>query len=123
MRGFNSKGIGPRSENDSLGADAYWAAGLHVYTPLPFRPGRGGLGDRIKTHLFVNTGNLIAFDTNLPWRNRFNSLREKIRWSCGAGLVFMLGIARVELNYCVPIAQNTDSVNHGIQVGVGINFL
>ena len=36
-------------------------------------------------------------------------LREKIRWSCGAGLVFLLGIARVELNYCVPIrAQNLD---------------
>ena len=36
-------------------------------------------------------------------------LREKIRWSCGAGLVFLLGIARVELNYCVPFgAQNSD---------------
>lgn len=47
--------------------------------------------------------------SDLPWRSRFNSLREKIRWSCGAGLVFMLGIARVELNYCFPIAaQNTD---------------
>ena len=56
--------------DDSLGADAYWAAGLHVYTPLPFRPGRGGLGDRIKTHLFVNTGNLIAFDTSKT--KRFN---------------------------------------------------
>ena len=36
-------------------------------------------------------------------------LREKIRWSCGAGLVFLLGIARVELNYCVPFGvQNSD---------------
>ncbi|KAL9955992.1 hypothetical protein ACROYT_G037404 [Oculina patagonica] len=124
VRGFSTKGIGPRSENDSLGADAYWAAGLHLYTPLPFRPGRGGLGDHIKTHFFFNTGNLASLDTSLPWRNRLDVLREKIRWSCGAGLVFMLGIARVELNYCVPFgAQNSDSVNHGIQVGVGINFL
>lgn len=45
----------------------------------------------------------------LPWRNRLDVLREKIRWSCGAGLVFLLGIARVELNYCVPFgAQNSD---------------
>lgn len=124
IRGFSTRGIGPRSENDSLGADSYWAAGLHLYTPLPFRPGRGGLGDNIKTHFFLNTGNLASLDTGLPWRNRLDVLREKMRWSCGAGLVFLLGIARVELNYCVPFrAQNSDSVNHGIQVGVGINFL
>ena len=47
--------------------------------------------------------------SGLPLRNRLDVLREKIRWSCGAGLVFMLGIARVELNYCVPFrAQNSD---------------
>ncbi|CAH3131162.1 unnamed protein product [Porites lobata] len=124
VRGFNFKGIGPRSGDDSLGADTYWAAGLHLYTPLPFRPGRGGLGDRIKTHLFLNSGNLISLNTNVPWRNRLYALREKVRWSCGVGLVFLLGIARIELNYCIPFgAQSSDSVNHGIQVGVGINFL
>ncbi|KAM7430944.1 sorting and assembly machinery component 50 [Porites harrisoni] len=124
VRGFNFKGIGPRSGDDSLGADTYWAAGLHLYTPLPFRPGRGGLGDRIKTHLFLNSGNLISSNTNVHWRNRLTALREKVRWSCGAGLVFLLGIARIELNYCIPFgAQSSDSVNHGIQVGVGINFL
>ena len=47
--------------------------------------------------------------SGLPWRNRLDVLREKMRWSCGAGLVFLLGIARVELNYCVPFrAQNSD---------------
>ena len=51
--------------DDSLGADAYWAAGLHVHTPLPFRPGRGGLGDKIKTHFFVNTGNLVSLDASM----------------------------------------------------------
>ena len=51
-------------QDDSLGADAYWAAGLHLYAPLPFRPGRGGLGDRIKTHFFLNSGNLASLDTS-----------------------------------------------------------
>lgn len=51
--------------DDSLGADAYWSAGLHLYTPLPFRPGRGGLGDKIKTHFFLNTGNLACLDTSM----------------------------------------------------------
>lgn len=54
-------------QDDSLGADTYWAAGLHLYTPLPFRPGRGGLGDRIKTHLFLNSGNLISLNTSMLW--------------------------------------------------------
>ena len=26
----------------------YWATGLHLYTPLPFRPGRDGYGDLFK---------------------------------------------------------------------------
>lgn len=51
-------------QDDSLGADAYWAAGLHLYTPLPFRPGRGGLGDRFKTHFFLNSGNLVSLDAS-----------------------------------------------------------
>jgi len=124
VRGFDFKGIGPRRGGDSLGANTYWAAGLHLYTPLPFRPARGGLGDRFKTHFFLNGGNLVSLDGSLPWQNRLNALREKIRWSCGAGLVLLLGIARLELNYCLPFgAQTSDSLNHGIQVGVGINFL
>ena len=41
---------------------AYWAAGLHLFTPLPFRPGRGGLGDILRTHFFVNAGNIDNFD-------------------------------------------------------------
>ena len=43
---------------DSVGGEAYWATGLHLYTPLPFMPGRGGLGDLIRTHVFLNAGNL-----------------------------------------------------------------
>ena len=52
-------------QDDSLGADSYWAAGLHLYTPLPFRPGRGGLGDYIKTHFFLNCGNLMSLDSSM----------------------------------------------------------
>ncbi|KAF2985577.1 hypothetical protein EK904_004449 [Melospiza melodia maxima] len=43
---------------DYLGGEAYWAGGLHLYTPLPFRPGRGGFGDLFRTHFFLNAGNL-----------------------------------------------------------------
>lgn len=43
---------------DYLGGEGYWAGGLHLYTPLPFRPGRGGFGDLFRTHFFLNAGNL-----------------------------------------------------------------
>ena len=39
----------------------YWASGLHLYTPLPFRPGRDGYGDLFKTHVFVTAGNVGNF--------------------------------------------------------------
>ncbi|KAG8142767.1 putative Sorting and assembly machinery component 50 protein [Naja naja] len=41
VRGFSMYSIGPQSEGDYLGGEAYWAGGLHLYTPLPFRPGQG----------------------------------------------------------------------------------
>ena len=43
---------------DYLGGEAYCAGGLHLYTPLPFRPGKGGFGDLFRTHFFLNAGNL-----------------------------------------------------------------
>jgi len=41
----------------ALGANTYWSTAFHVYTPLPFRPGRG-FSDLFRTHFFVNAGNL-----------------------------------------------------------------
>jgi hypothetical protein len=43
----------------------YWAAGLHLYTPLPFKPGQGGIGDILRTHFFVNAGNIDNFDFSM----------------------------------------------------------
>lgn len=48
----------PRLAGDYLGGEAYWAGGLHLYTPLPFRPGQGGFGELFRTHFFLNAGNL-----------------------------------------------------------------
>lgn len=47
---------------DYLGGEAYWAGGLHLYTPLPFRPGQGGFGELFRTHFFLNAGNLCNLD-------------------------------------------------------------
>ena len=37
----------------------YWSLGLHLYTPLPFRP--GGLAEKFRTHTFATAGNLAQF--------------------------------------------------------------
>lgn len=42
----------------------YWSCGLHLFTPLPFRPGKGGFGELFRTHLFVNAGNVGDYKSN-----------------------------------------------------------
>ncbi|KAM8910891.1 sorting and assembly machinery component 50 homolog B [Spinachia spinachia] len=125
VRGFGMYSIGPQSEGDYLGGEAYWAGGLHLYTPLPFRPGKGGFGDLFRTHFFLNAGNLCNLNYGEGPRAHLQKLAECIRWSYGAGIVLRLGnIARLELNYCVPMGvQSGDRICDGVQFGAGIRFL
>uniref|UniRef100_A0AAQ5ZGD8 POTRA domain-containing protein n=1 Tax=Amphiprion ocellaris TaxID=80972 RepID=A0AAQ5ZGD8_AMPOC len=104
IRGFSMYSMGPQSEGDYLGGEAYWAGGLHLYTPLPFRPGRGGFGDLFRTHFFLNAGNLCNLNYGEGPNAHLKKLAECIRWSYGLGIVLRLGnIARLELNYCIPM--------------------
>uniref|UniRef100_A0A671PIH6 Sorting and assembly machinery component 50 homolog A n=1 Tax=Sinocyclocheilus anshuiensis TaxID=1608454 RepID=A0A671PIH6_9TELE len=125
VRGFSMYSIGPQSEGDYLGGEAYWAGGLHLYTPLPFRPGRGGFGELFRTHFFLNAGNLCNLNYGEGPRAHLSKLAECIRWSYGAGIVLRLGnIARLELNYCIPMGvQSGDRICDGVQFGAGIRFL
>jgi outer membrane protein insertion porin family len=54
------RGLGPYSGPNALGGVMYWAGGLHLYTPLPFRHRRGAFGEIFRTHFFINAGNLLA---------------------------------------------------------------
>ncbi|XP_060695447.1 sorting and assembly machinery component 50 homolog isoform X2 [Hemiscyllium ocellatum] len=125
VRGFSMYSIGPQSEGDYLGGEAYWAGGLHFYTPLPFRPGQGGFGDLFRTHFFLNAGNLCNLNYGEGPNAHLQKLAECIRWSYGAGIVLRLGnIARLELNYCIPMGvQSGDRICDGVQFGAGIRFL
>ena len=104
MRGFDIRGIGPSKDGNSLGGTVYWASGLHLYTPLPFRPGKGGLGDLFKSHVFVTAGNVGNYWLSGHMGHDFNKVTENFRLSYGLGVALKLGgIARLELNYCVPV--------------------
>ena len=44
----------------------YWASGLHLYTPLPFRPGRDGYGDLFKYPLLMESNNFEILINHEP---------------------------------------------------------
>jgi len=125
LRGFDLRGVGPHQDGNSLGGTMYWASGLHLYGPLPFRPGKGGFGDLFRTHLFMNAGNVGSFWLSGNLQRDIDALTQNFRLSYGLGLAVKLGgIARVELNYCIPVKSSRgDKVNPGLQFGVGVNFL
>ena len=54
-----------------------------------------------------------------PWAGK-----EGLRATAGMGVVLRLGSrGRAELNYCVPLkAMSGDMVQHGLQVGIGVDF-
>eukprot|EP00048_Salpingoeca_helianthica_P003408 m.67099 g.67099 ORF g.67099 m.67099 type:complete len:502 (-) comp12688_c1_seq1:148-1653(-) len=128
VRGFATRGLGPREGQDSLGGDAYWALGAHVYTPLPFTSIRRRIGDAIKLHFFATAGSLCALesDSNLPTRlvSVGQALTTRISSSVGIGLSASFQTFSLELNYCLPIhTTKGDLASPGLQFGVGFSFL
>ncbi|KAG0175437.1 hypothetical protein DFQ28_000036 [Apophysomyces sp. BC1034] len=119
VRGFRTGGVGPRDYRDALGGDAYWSTGLSVIAPLPKWESKP-----FRAHAFVNAG------TSVPWKRGTNaqdtiqSLIQSPSVAVGFGLIFRHSIARIELNYCVPLtAARGDQIKRGLQLGIGLNFL
>ncbi|KAK3881476.1 hypothetical protein Pcinc_014077 [Petrolisthes cinctipes] len=125
VRGFEMCGIGPHSDGCSLGAEMYWAAALHAYTPLPLLHRGGTISEKFRLHAFVNTGNMGDFILTDNFKENLRTLVRDMRLSYGAGLAMNLGgFARVELNYCIPLlVQRGDRPSHGLQFGVATDFL
>ncbi|KAL4712167.1 hypothetical protein ACJJTC_011028 [Scirpophaga incertulas] len=121
VRGFQQRGIGPHCDGNAVGGKAYWAVGAHLWAPLPFANTQSGLSSLFRSHAFVNAGCLADPDES-GWR--VESL-SNVRVSIGAGLALRLGrVARLELNYCVPLKATRDDVKSpGVQFGVGAHFL
>ncbi|KAI1290037.1 Sorting and assembly machinery component 50 -like protein B [Halotydeus destructor] len=124
LRGFKLFGVGPHAENCATGANTFWVGGLHIYTPLPFRPGQGGLGDIFRTHFFLNAGTIGNIDAVLDQYKTLSTLTNRLRYSAGLGIVVALGAARFELNYTYPWGQLAgDRVDTPLQFGLGVSFV
>lgn len=122
LRGFKNRGAGPHLDDCSLGNDAYWLAGVHLYTPLPFLHKNKKL-NWLKTHSFANIGSIFSHD-QISKQKKINFtffiliffieeiindqnvdvLVNNVRLSVGTGIVIGFGnIARLELNYVWPL--------------------
>ncbi|XP_076754612.1 sorting and assembly machinery component 50 homolog A [Xylocopa sonorina] len=126
LRGFDMRGCGPRHDGNSIGGDAYWAVALHLYTPLPFRPGRNGFGDLFKLHGFINGGNVSNFPFKFAnsYEKNMKIFTENVCCAAGGGIAMKLGnIARVELNLVMPISFVRSDVLQQFQFGIGLQYL
>ena len=68
-------GVGPRENGFSLGGEAYWASGVHLYTPLPLVP-KSGLFQRIRLHAFATSGSIVRNGEDCTYV-QFNNLKKK----------------------------------------------
>ena len=64
----------------------------------------------------------------MDWtRSIYNQLKQEVCFpsiSTGFGILVRFSGIRLEVNYCFPIALNhSDKFKHGIQFGLGMNFM
>lgn len=123
---------------DSLGGDAYWAAGASLLAPMPYRAEWP-----LKLHAFVNAGQVCALDqctfslapswpllaetssaAAQPLRPAAFAPLAQPSSSAGIGIVYTQGPLRVELNAGLPLtARMGDGTRKGFQLGIGLTFL
>jgi outer membrane protein insertion porin family len=121
LRGFSPNGVGPGNSREIHGGNLFYLVGLHTYFRLPFPKLKDSPFFRF--HLFANAGSLVST------KDYITSIRDLIntpRVGLGGGIVVKIpgiDIARVELNYCVPMfAHGADRTRKGLQVGINMAF-
>uniref|UniRef100_A0A7S3PJC9 Bacterial surface antigen (D15) domain-containing protein n=1 Tax=Aplanochytrium stocchinoi TaxID=215587 RepID=A0A7S3PJC9_9STRA len=124
MRGFEYKGVGPRSHEsdvgasssggDSLGGDMTWQFGANLAFPLP-----SGLLNAagIKGQLFLNAGNLTE------WGASMRTVCRGARVSVGTGLILPTPIGRLEATWSWILRANNSDQKKRFQLGVGMDFI
>ncbi|VEU19580.1 DEKNAAC100700 [Brettanomyces naardenensis] len=117
MRGFLLSGMGPKQMGMSTGGDAFFGAGLSLFSKLPFVAKDSDL----KMQFFGNVGKLINVTKKT---NVLHDLTSEVDMSVGVGIVYAHPAARFELNYTLPIvAHSGEDLRRGLQWGIGLSFL
>ncbi|KAI8642108.1 surface antigen-domain-containing protein [Parasitella parasitica] len=116
VRGFKMGGI---RESEPVGGEGYWAAGASLIASIP-----GFTHLPVKAHGFINAGSIVSSTKGVSIGDTIKALSETPRTSAGFGLIFHHSIAKIELNYCIPLKyKSTDLPQPKIQFGFGLNFL
>lgn len=117
VRGFKMGGI--REAEEPVGGEGYWAAGASLIASVP-----GLTHLPVKAHAFANAGSIVSNTKGVSIGDTIKALSETPRTSAGFGLIFHHSIARIELNYCIPLKySSTDLPEPKFQFGFGLNFL
>eukprot|EP00042_Codosiga_hollandica_P044924 m.449173 g.449173 ORF g.449173 m.449173 type:complete len:555 (-) comp56899_c0_seq2:276-1940(-) len=124
LRGFVYRGVGPREGSDAVGGDFYWALGLHVNAPLPFKKWRETIGKQATTHAFLTAGSVVSSFQPTSVADAWKLCTSRVSASAGFGLTYNAGGALLELNIAVPFRFAASDVRAApFQLGIGLEFL
>ena len=131
VRGFRLSGLGPHDGKDAVGGDVYAAASANLLFPIP----RVGIERPFRLQTFINGGRLLALKQ--PNKGDFTAGRAQDRlastitelgnglpsMSAGFGLVYAAPMARLELNFSLPLVlRKGEEGRKGLSFGIGINM-
>ncbi len=135
IRGFRLSGLGPRDGTDAVGGDVFAAASANLLFPMP----RVGLDRPFRFQAFINGGRSLALkgsgtdekgeiSGSAVQKSVSSTLKELGNglpsMAAGVGLVYANPMARVELNFTLPLVlRKGEDARKGLQVGIGINML
>ncbi|KAF8466386.1 surface antigen-domain-containing protein [Kalaharituber pfeilii] len=137
VRNFRECGMGPHDGNDALGGDIYMAGSTSLLFPIP----HVGADKPIRIQTFINAGRLLAWDRDDVGKegerakeggvDLAKALRQVVGhgagWpstTVGIGLVYAHQVARLELNFGVPVVLRAgERARKGLQFGIGVSVL
>lgn len=139
LRGFQSRGVGPRDGGYAVGGEAYYAVTGMVSVPVPHSSllwqlfnarvhAFGTVGDLTEAAVVGrNVRRLIKKEVSSGlgdhvkgiWKDMYSSMRV----AAGLGVALETSLGRVEVNFChVVRSADSDSGKRGIQIGVSESF-
>lgn len=136
FRGFQSRGIGPRDQNDAVGGDIYYSLGGMLSIPMPASSLLSQFFNA-RLHVFGSVGDLTdipsARATFSPLSNKgsvinrlshtWKNLHDSMRITSGIGVAFETVLGRIELNYCrIWRSASSDVAADGFQFGISESF-
>jgi len=108
LRGFSSRGIGPKIDNDFIGGNYSFYTTLSSTIP-------NGLPDNWNavTNIFFDTANVWGVDDNSTDDS------NKLRMATGLGLSWISPLGPISFTYAIPLAKNSsdDVENFNFKIG------